>query len=191
MPMPTPTNISRPRPRPAATSSSRPSPGSAVVHPCEDSLEQAVFRVESGDGEALFQAHGLRPARPQGLEVDPRQLATTPPRLAPHAMDAAEAALLAKPAAKKRPEPHGQPVCDRDLSKAELARVSGRSICSLLGWGSSPVRHTRSRRCPTPGSAPPPQLTTPSRPVPRGRPATSRRPTPQGLARRGPPRSSG
>ena len=28
------------------------------------------------------------------------------------------------------------------LSKAELARVSGRSICSLVGWGSSPVRRT-------------------------------------------------
>ena len=37
------------------------------------------------------------------------------------------------------------------LSKAGLARVSGRSISSLLGWGSSPVRHTHtSGRSPLP-----------------------------------------
>ena len=42
------------------------------------------------------------------------------------------------------------------LSKAELARVSGRSIFSLLGWGSSPVRHTGGSRrlCLKPKKAP-------------------------------------
>ena len=40
------------------------------------------------------------------------------------------------------------------LSKAELARVRGRSIFSLLGWGSSPVRHTPRRSDSKRSSAP-------------------------------------
>ena len=38
--------------------------------------------------------------------------------------------------------PHRRARVAEELSKAGLARVSGRSIFSLLGWGSSPVRHT-------------------------------------------------
>jgi len=68
-----------------------------------------------------------------------------------------------RPSALLRPLPHGglqlRVLCRRGdgaTCAKRLARVSGRSIFSLLGWGSSPVRHTEHAHAPR--AVPGPQL---------------------------------